>query len=216
MFTQILSTINTLNKYKSYTEKELFELIAEGDETAFNEFYFRVLPNATSYLLRMLKSKDAVKEVLQETLVRFWLHRDKLVEIEQPRAWLFRILINECYRCLHLQAEQQAKLESLDPDYYSANITALYQTDKDLSYRETQRIISAAVAKLSPRQREVFKMSREEGLTLPEIAAKLGLDRDYIKKVLMLALHNIRQQLVAAGRWLPLLLWWGGGAKYFF
>jgi RNA polymerase sigma factor (sigma-70 family) len=183
-----------------YTQTELLLLIAEGNEQAFNQFYLDVLPNVTPFLFRMLKSEEAMKEVLQEALTRFWLSRDKLPEIENGGGWFFRILSNECYRYLRKNGLRQRRTEQLDDGQLELHDKISRQTELDISFRETQRIIAQTVAGLSPRQQTVYRMSREQGLTLPEIAAELGLTRDYVKQTLMKALQVIRKKLTEAGR----------------
>jgi RNA polymerase sigma-70 factor (family 1) len=193
-----------LENKSSYTKAELLLLIANGNEAAFNQFYLELLPNVTPFLYKMLKSEEAMQEVLQEALTRFWLSRDKLPEIDNGPGWFFRILSNECYRYLRKNGLRQRRTEQLDIQQ-EAQARASRQTELDLSFRETQRIIAQAVDSLSPRQRTVYKMSREQGLTLPEIADGLGLTRDYVKKTLMAALQVIRKKLMEAGRFMILV-----------
>ena len=186
-----------------YNEKELFSLIAEGDETAFKQLYIALQPYLVGFIIKILKSEDAVMEVIQESLVRFWLNRDKLPEIRYPRSWLFKIVSNECYRYLRKHGLQQRQLEDLHNADAGGGVNT---TDLELSFRETQRLIQQSVVTLSPRQREIFLLSREKGLRIPEIAVELGLSAKYVKKTLMLALRTIRRRLVDAGKFTLALL----------
>lgn len=188
----------------TYTEQQLFTRIAEGDEEAFNQFYNTLLPDFTAYIFKLVKSEDAVKEVVQESLIRLWLHRDKLTDIQYPRAWFFKVVSNETYRYLRkhgLQRTQELNAEAhARRDDHDRGETARY-----ISFRETQRFVQQAVEELAPRQRAVYILSREKGLTLPEIATELGLSRDYVKKVLMTCLRIIRKKLIDEGI-LPVML----------
>lgn len=195
-----------MNNGNLYKEKELFRLIGEGSEDAFNEFYSTLLPDFTAYIFKMVKFEDAVEEIIQESLTRLWLYRDNLSDIENPRAWFYRMVSNECYRYLRKHGLYQRRTELVDIPEAKLDNRHLHQTEMDISFRETQRIIQKTVAKLSPRQQQIYKMSREEGLKLPEIAEQLGVSRDYVKKVLVVALQRIRQKLMEAGRFLAALL----------
>lgn len=187
-----------MDRNSRYTEQELFSRIAEGHEEAFNLFYETLLPDFTAYIFKLVKSEDAVKEVIQESLIRLWLHRDKLAEVQHPRAWFFKVVSNETYRYLRKYGLQ--KMQELDVEAHAHHDrnhreeTALY-----VSFQETQRIIQQTVNELAPRQRTIYILSREKGLTLPEIALQLGLSRDYVKKVLMNSLRIIRQKLTDKG-----------------
>jgi RNA polymerase sigma-70 factor (ECF subfamily) len=188
-----------------YKESGLYTLISEGNEEAFNEFYLSVLPEFSSYLMSLLKSKEAVNDVLQEALIRFWLSRDKLPGIDNPKAWLSRIISNECYRYLRKQSDYQKSTKTLDqPQELEGEL--LYQTDMDLTFRETQGLIRGIVQDLSPRQKSIYQLSRESGLTIPQIADKLGVSSNYVRKTLVLSLKLIQKRLKEAGVSLPMVL----------
>jgi len=193
-----------LDNNSLYNEKELFQLIAGGDEAAFNKFYLTIAPAATAYAYKILKSWDVVEEIFQESLIRFWLYRDKLADITYPKAYFFRIIANECARYFSKHGFDQTRKKQYEDQYLSADEVNASQTDLEVSYRETQHIIARAVASLPPQRRTIYRMSREEGRTLPEIADKLGVSRDYVKKALMIALQNIRQKLAEEGRFISI------------
>lgn len=188
-----------------YTTSDLITLISEGNEDAFNEFYLSVLPEFSSYLMGLLKSKEAVNDVLQEALIRFWLSRDKLPGIDNPKAWLSRIVSNECYRYLRKQSDYQKSTKTIDqPLDFDGGL--LYQTDMDIAFRETQNLIRGIVQRLSPRQKSIYQLSRESGMTIPEIAEKLGVSSNYVRKTLVLSLQLIQKGLKEAGVTLPMVL----------
>jgi RNA polymerase sigma factor (sigma-70 family) len=183
--------------YHNKEEKELALLISEGDEMAFKQLYNALLPYLAGSGIKILKSEDAVAEVIQETLVRVWVHREKLRQVNYPRAWIYRVFSNECFRylkkygLLHIPLEAVAEME-LDAVVNNAELA--------YSMKETKEIIHHVVTSLSPRQRQIYQLSREQGLKIPEIAAELGLASKYVKKTLMVALHIIRRQLIKAGK----------------
>ncbi|WP_157760596.1 RNA polymerase sigma factor [Chitinophaga caeni] len=185
-----------------HQEEALYLLIAEGSEHAFKQLYAILLPSLTAFSFKILKSEEAVKEVLQEALVRFWLHRDKLPGISQPKSWLFRIVANECYRYLRKNGLQLRLQQWLS----SREAAPVSETEATMSFRETQQLIQQAVAGLSSRQREIYRLSREQGLKIPEIAAELNLSSNYVKKTLVLSLQKIRRKLERAGKLLVFLL----------
>jgi len=188
-----------LTSYLPYDkdEKELAALIADGDEMAFRQLYRQLLPYLNGSGMKMLKSEDAVAEVLQETLLRLWVHREKLRDVHSPRAWIFRIFSNECFRYLKKFGLQSIPLEAVA----EAQLPAAADGPEEVVYlRETRHIIRDAVKRLSPRQREIYQLSREQGLRINEIAAELGLASKYVKKTLMVAVHNVRRQLHKAGK----------------
>jgi RNA polymerase sigma-70 factor (family 1) len=185
-----------------HIEKALFDRVADGDEQAFEQLYDLLKPRIAGYVMKLVKSETGTAEVIQEALIRFWLSRDKLHDIQQPHAWLFRIVANECYR--HFR--QHGLQERLRSELEVTAAEASHQTEMDLAYRETRRIIHDVVAALPERHREIYRLSREEGLRMQEIADRTGLSFRYVKKVLMATLKIIREKLRQAGLYLHTLL----------
>jgi RNA polymerase sigma-70 factor (ECF subfamily) len=187
-----------LSEPLSHTENNLFRLIAEGDEQAFKDLYQLLHPILRGYISKILQSEQDVTEILQESLLRLWLNREKLADLEYPRTWFFRIVTNECYRYFRkngLRHRLSLDLQQANVKEPSSNIT-----DLELSYRETQQIIQLAVRTLSPRRQEIYRLSRDRGLKIPEIAELLNLTPKYVKKALIIALKVIRQRLIKAGK----------------
>ena len=128
--------------YTNISEKELAALIADGNEAAFKELYRRLLPYLSGSGMKMLKSEDAVAEVLQESLIRLWVHREKLHDVQSPRAWVYRIFSNECFRYLKKHGLKVLPLEAVGDVYLPE---AAGGPEQHYSMRETRHIIHDAV-----------------------------------------------------------------------
>lgn len=200
-----ISKSNRLPNQNLQTETELFALISEGSEDAFRELYKRWHPILRGYIIKILHTEEDMMEILQESLLRLWLNRDKLAGIQYPRTWFIKIVTNECYRYFRkhgLQHRLLSALENVKSDEIAHN------TEQELAFRETQRFIQQAVRTLPPRQREIYILSRDKGLRIPEIAEQLGVTPKYVTKTLGIALQVIRQKLTQAGKFmLSFLLW---------
>ena len=68
-------------------------------------------------------------------------------------------------------------------------------TDSDTLYNELTRQIEQVMEELSPRCREIFTMSRFEGLKNREIAQQLGISTTAVEKHISKALKTIAAQL---------------------
>lgn len=179
-----------------YTEKAMLTRIADGDERAFGQFFRAISPWIGHVVRKVVKQEDAVHEVLQEFFIKLWLHRDKLPAVEQLNAYLKRMALNECFTWLH----RQALLQQRQADIRDAGLTTTNDTEANLSYRETQRIIATAVSALPTQRRQIYEMSRQEGLNATEIADKLKLSPSYVRNTISAALQYIREQLKLAGK----------------
>jgi RNA polymerase sigma-70 factor (ECF subfamily) len=179
-----------------YTEKALLARIADGDERAFAQFFKEISPGISSVVRKVVKQEDASQEVLQEFFIKLWLHRDKLPAVDHLKAYLKRMALNECFTWL----QRQALLQQRTTDIEKADTALTNETEADLAYRETRHIISRAVSALPGQRRQIYEMSRQEGLNATEIANKLQLSTSYVRNTISAALQFIREQLKQAGK----------------
>lgn len=178
-------------------EKNLLQLIAQGDEIAFAKLFYAYLGNLQPYIMKLTRSAEDTEEVIQETFMRLWMSRDKLEEVITPHAWIFTIAANECYKYLKKKSSRQNGLSNL------GKTDTLPREDQStlhlIHFREVNRLITEAVHQLPLRRRKIYQMSRDEGLKIPEIAETLRISPNTVKNTLVSSLGFIRQYLAAKG-----------------
>jgi RNA polymerase sigma-70 factor (ECF subfamily) len=91
-------------------------------------------------------------------------------------------------------------LQSLHNDYIS-NI------EQQLAVRDLENVIKNSVNELSPKVKQIYKLSREEGLSVREIAEKLKLSEQTVKNQLSTALSHLRKSLSGISAFLISLFW---------
>lgn len=183
-----------------YIDKALFQRISEGDEGAFGVLFNTSLQSLEPFIQKMVKSPDNAKEVIQATFLRVWLSRDKLPEIDHPKAWLYKVAANECYTYLRKEATEYRLRETVATADYGADTTT-----RQLSLKELHVLIEEAVQLLSPQRRRIFQMSRNKGMKIPEIATALDLSPHSVKNALVFSLKAIREHLRRYGHTIPLV-----------
>ena len=175
-------------------EKELFLQVAEGDEKAFETLFNVFLPKLYPFIIKFTKSETAAQEIVQETFIRVWLSRDKLSEIENPGGWLFKVVSNECYSYLR---------KSILNNKFSHPITAepepVNTTSESFALKELNRLIGEAVDQLPAQRKKIYRLSRNEGKSIPEIASILNISPNTVKNALVTSLKFIREYLIKYG-----------------
>jgi RNA polymerase sigma-70 factor (ECF subfamily) len=171
-------------------EHDLLRRIAEGDEMAFRQLFNAYRKQIFSYVLKITDSREMAEDALQEIFLTIWSRRDKLSGITNVNAYLHRMAHNHAYHAFRRIAREMLVLDQLkhpDLDPWDPN-TALIS-------KEVKMQIQNLVERLTPRQREVFLLSREDGLKHEEIASRLGLTRETVKKHMVDALRFLREEL---------------------
>lgn len=184
-------------------EKELFISIAEGDEDAFRELFHLYMPHLYPMILKVTKVENAAEDILQETFLKLWISRDKLPEIENPRAWILRIAYFQAFTFLSKKAIHQKAIDRLSD---KARLEVLRNdTEETMAFSSLQNLVRRAVSSLPGQSKKIYQLSREEGLKIPEIAKQLDLSEQTVKNTLTRALKIIREYVERAGHFLGLL-----------
>jgi RNA polymerase sigma-70 factor (family 1) len=180
-----------------HNETALLHQIAQGDESAFATLFHAYLGNLQPFIMKLTRSLPDTEEILQETFIRLWLNRDKLEGIQNPHAWIYTIASNECYKYLRKKITQRDGLSTMG---HSGNIREEDQsTLHAIQLNEVNRMISEAVGQLPFQRRRIYRMSRDEGMKIPEIASTLRISPNTVKNALVSALGFIRKYLAAQG-----------------
>lgn len=190
-----------LNQMTPYEEKQLLNSVAEGDETAFRlvfDYYGQLL---FPYLRRLLRSAEPAEEIVQETMLRVWLSRDRLPEIEFPTPWVFKIAANLAYNTLQRRLKEEGILRSLVPAAESSE-----DPEARRQFRELVRLTREAIRLMPPERRRIYLLSRDAGLDRHQIAEQLHISPSTVKNTLTSAIASIRDYLQKAGYCLPACL----------
>lgn len=172
-------------------ERLLLKQIAEGDEQAFAILFYRYLPILQPFAVKFTKSVDAAEEIIQDTFLRVWLNREKLEDVENVKAWLYKYASNECLNYLRKELKQAKAIDNLSVDQQVQSNTTI----DTINLNEINYLVTQAVEQLPSQRKKIYQMSRAEGMNIPEIAEALHLSPNTIKNALVISLKTIREHL---------------------
>ena len=148
------------------------------------------------FIKKLTRSDQAAEEVLQEVFLKIWLYREKLACVENPKAYIVRIVSNESMNYLRRLANESRLFDKIKQSPSSEAASA----EQSLVFRETEKLIQEAIGRLPLACRQIYQMSRQEHKRIPEIAEALKLSDSTVKNQLVKALKSIRLYVTAAAR----------------
>jgi RNA polymerase sigma-70 factor (ECF subfamily) len=176
-------------------DRELLRRVRAGDEAAYDSVFRTWYPAMVRVAAALVRDGDAAEEVAQDVMHELWLRRTTLHEDQSIRAYLLRSVRNRSLnhlRHLRVRRDSEADVEAL---YGSPEIP-----DQPIVARELASAAQAAFDELPPRCREVFELSRVQGLKYAEIATALGISQKTVEAQMGKALRILRERLAP---WLP-------------
>lgn len=148
-------------------DRALIEAFQEGDEFAFVSLYNRHKHAVYTFCYKMLLDRDQAQDVMQETFLRVYENRDRLINAGSFRAWLFTIARNQCLNQLR-RSSRHVPLEAERPEMEGGPFAGPMA---HLEKSEQVELVNRFLARLSPEYREVLILREYQNLSYEEIAA---------------------------------------------
>jgi RNA polymerase sigma factor (sigma-70 family) len=186
--------------YPDLSDEELMELVAEGDEMAFQELATRLRPSVRAFLSRLGCGVAEAEDLAQEALIRLWLRRASYAPGKRLRPYLLTIaknaFLSHCER--RGTRAESAPLPSEPSALDRLLLRAGWQVEGPEAavigrYREYR--LSRAVADLPTGERLVFVLKHHEGMRYADIAAMLGIAEGTVKSRMFRAVRLLRRAL---------------------
>lgn len=175
----------------SETEKLVLDL-KMGSYKAFEALYSKYFDLLYGYVFGMIRSHPQAKEIVQDTFIKVWLHRSKIDPELSFKAWLFKIAKNQLLNGIKKNLSDPVFEEYLK---HCEDNNLLAQSDQEFDLELFRIALEKAKQKLSPRQVQVFEMSKEEGLSAPEISKKLNISEAAVYNYLSQSLSTLKNEM---------------------
>ena len=174
---------------KIQTDLELFAKLIHDDEKAFSELFFRYYSGLCVYAFQFLQDDQKIRELVQEVFVQVWIKRKEIQIHSSVKSYLFRAVKNQLINWVNHQKVEKKYLEKLASDKDE------FQTNQFFLEVGLLQKIEASIEALPPKRKEIFKLSREEGLTYREIAERLHVSVKTVESHMGFALKQLREDL---------------------
>jgi RNA polymerase sigma-70 factor (ECF subfamily) len=169
-------------------DAQLVARVLEGESRAFRLLVDRYYPACARYAWRMLGHKEDAEDALQNSFVRAYRALGNYDERHAFRAWLYRILVNECRTLARARVRRGRRFVQDE----TAEQRPAPSTEHDGDIRDA---LQQALDRLEPLLREAFLLRHGEGLEYPEIAAMTGAGVSAVKMRVKRARDAMRPEL---------------------
>lgn len=173
----------------------LLDEVKLGNKIAFTELYNRYWKKLLAIAYNYTKDQSAGEEIVQDVFVSLWNRRDNL-NIQVLDSYLATAIKFSVFKSLH----QQKRREELALLNYQFDPVAL--DEEKIHAKFLQEYINGIVEHLPEKCQLVFKYSRAEGMSIPEISKEMGIAEKTVEAHLTKALKTIRKDLKDSGAFL--------------
>lgn len=145
-----------------------------------------------------LRSPVAAEDLVQEIYIRL-AAADAPAEIQNPAGYLYRLGSNLMLDRLRGErrtgARDAAWMDSQTSHIGGEEVSNEPSAEATVAARQRLRLLTEALTELGPQTQRVFRMHKFDGLSHPQVAAKLGISRSAVEKHMMAALKHLLARL---------------------
>ncbi len=178
-------TDRTINELK-------YQISVYEDQAAYKSLFFLLFPSLQNFAYSIVKSRVLAEEVASDLLLDVWVRRQKLMEIENLKLYLFVSVKNAAVA--RLKQENKQSVFSID-DLHVEFVSDYGIPDQSTELHELEHTIATAVKELPPSCQLIYKLAKEDRLRYKEIAHLLDLSVKTIDNQLSIALKRIAQAI---------------------
>jgi len=174
------------------SNKDLILQLKQGDITAFDAIYNTYCHKLHQFVFMYLKQEEDAEGIVQEVFIKIWQSREKIDIYASFESFLFTIAYNATMSLLRKRMSETKSREYLKS---LQQIETSEQVIDEIQYKELNQKVQILLNQLTARQKEIYLLSREEGLTHEEIAQKLNISESTVNNHMVTALKYLKAHL---------------------
>ena len=162
-----------------------------GNEEAFRQIFDTYYRPLTLFAVKYVSDVDEAREVVQEFFIRLWLAHASLDIRFSLKRYLYQGVRNACLNFIASKKVSEKRFSQYEPPVFS--------NDNALEYMmaaEQEEGLMQAVDQLPDRCRQIFVLSRWQGMTNQQIADQMGLSVKTVEAQISIALKRLRDTLI--------------------
>lgn len=168
----------------------LIESLSKGDESAYSYLIDTYHHKLCVYANSLVKNIYSAEDIVQNVFIKVWEQRTRLKPDHALKSFLYKLVYNEF---IDLYRKNQS-LFSLEKSYYDA-LNSVIQEDDSESFQRVLNVVNREIQNLPPKCKEVFILSKKEGLTNIEIAEHLDVSIKTVEAQITKAFSILRSSL---------------------
>ena len=173
-------------------DADLIRGIQADDLDMFEAFYERHRAFVFRTAFGLTGDRELAEEVLQDTFVRAYRYRARLIGDRSPLPWLNRVALNLCYSA---HGRKRVQAQTIDDATGQSLRDQGVEPAEWAEQQELNRWVRDGLAALPPKHRSVIVLYYLDGLSLQETSAALGVRLGTVKSRLHYGLRALRHHL---------------------
>lgn len=184
--------------YNKEWEQNIKSGLKKGDNNSFRLLYQRYYPGLCQLAYRYTGRTEIAEDIVQETFLNLWKKRRETDIHGRIHSYLYTSVRNGAVNYLKRLIVER-KYNTMKARQIQAALNYLQITREDgsslLIAEEMEKSLAEALEALPPRCREIFMLSRRNGMKHSEIAGKLNISQNTVQRQMSIAIDKLYSKL---------------------
>ena len=178
-----------MKKINIHSDTDLIARLKANDQLAFELLFYRYKNKIKGFVCQMAPPQIDPDEIVQKVFIRIWLQKARINPEKSFPSFLFTIAKNEVID--QIRSSVNRKIYFMGDELIS-DLNIIDQ-EKDVQ-EELEQKMEKLIRKMPERRRQIFELSRFEGLTYKKIAEKLHISENTVDTQIRKALSFLRTE----------------------
>ena len=171
-------------------DKILLQLIKEGDKKSFKKVFDGCFLLLFDFAQNLTNDRFQSDDIVQDTFIKLWNNRKNIDVNTSITNYLFKI----SYNCFVDQYRKNQRNQMLRQEWYFQKIVTITEENRFIKERKIEKL-RKEIDQLPPKCKEIFVLSKFEGLKYREIGSKLNISIKTVENQMSIALFKLRKEL---------------------
>ncbi len=167
----------------------LVQKIQEGNKLAFDSLFFKYYRTLHRFAFNICNNSTIAEDSAQNTFIKIWNNKHQLNSDVEIGKLLFTYVKNETI--------DEIRKQNTRKKHEGSAITEMFINENDFNDKKciAKAIIETAIDQLPKKSKEIFRLAKQEGLTVQETAEYLNISKKTVENQLTIAYKKLRQIL---------------------
>ncbi|MGQ7870966.1 RNA polymerase sigma factor [Sunxiuqinia sp. sy24] len=180
---------------QSNSEFELIQKLKAGDSSAFGCLFEQYAGKLFYFVNKYLDIKEESEEIVQDVFLNLWKHKKKIRSEKAFKSYLYQIALNHIRNYFNKKLVQEKHKQLIAQKYLFEKESDAHERDYESVIRKVDQLIEQLPAK----RKEIFLLSRKEGLDISEIASYLNISEATVKNQITSAVAFLKKAVKEKG-----------------
>ena len=159
----------------------------ESNEAAFTALFRLFYKSLYNFAMQYVHQPEVAEEVVNDVFIKIWKQKATLLEIQNLESYLFIAVKNGSLNYIKQYSHYHIAID----DDNTGKLVSLHNPEQDIEWKELYFKLQQAVNDLPDQCRTVFRLVKEEGFRMKQVAEILGISPRTVETQLYRAIKRL-------------------------